>query len=122
VVLKALLGAREDVKEGRRPFDRKRALGDNGGLSTPFVPLAPLELPYVETLGEAILDELDISFSVRVGVYEVMEALGEILVCVENCSGDVVGEVVRCVEACGTGCCCGVAGTIVTAFGVADNV
>jgi hypothetical protein len=41
VVLKLLLGARDDVKEGRRPFDRNMALGDMGGLKTPFVPFCP---------------------------------------------------------------------------------
>jgi hypothetical protein len=41
VVLKTLLGARDEVKEGWRPFDRNMALGDMGGLKTPFVPFWP---------------------------------------------------------------------------------
>jgi hypothetical protein len=41
VVLKTLLGARDEVKEGWRPLDRNMALGDMGGLRTPFVPFCP---------------------------------------------------------------------------------
>jgi hypothetical protein len=54
-MLKLLLGAREDVKEGSRPFERNAALGDIGGERTPFVPEAPLVLTVWGEFGDAIL-------------------------------------------------------------------
>jgi hypothetical protein len=54
-MLKLLLGAREDVKEGSRPFERNAALGDIGGERTPFVPEAPLVLTVWGEFGDAIM-------------------------------------------------------------------
>jgi hypothetical protein len=42
MVLKFPLVARDDVNDGRRPFERKRAWGDCGGESTALMPLVPL--------------------------------------------------------------------------------
>ena len=53
-MLKLPLGAREEVNEGSRPFDRKAVLGDSGGLKTPFEPLSWVE---PESLGDNILEE-----------------------------------------------------------------
>jgi hypothetical protein len=41
IVLKLPLVAREEVNEGRRPFERERTWGDCGGENTAFVPFAP---------------------------------------------------------------------------------
>jgi hypothetical protein len=41
IVLKFPLVAREEVNDGRRPLERKRACGDCGGEKTALVPFAP---------------------------------------------------------------------------------
>jgi hypothetical protein len=56
VVLKTLLGARDEEKEGGRPLERKIARGDAGGLVTPFVPFSPVKLP--DSLDEAMMGEV----------------------------------------------------------------
>jgi hypothetical protein len=59
IVLKFPLVAREDVKDGRRPFERKRAGGDCGGENTalmPFMPFMPL-VPFVCCLDEVGLGD-----------------------------------------------------------------
>jgi hypothetical protein len=88
VVLKLWLGARDDVKEGRRPLVRNRALGDMGGLKTPFVPFCPDD----KGRGDVILDGYSTLLSDVMGVCEVIEAVDVRLVRTENCGGDVVGE------------------------------
>jgi hypothetical protein len=65
VVLKLWLGARDDVKEGRRPF------GDIGGLKTPSVPSCPDD----EGRSDVISAAYETLLSVVVGVCEVIEAV-----------------------------------------------
>jgi hypothetical protein len=79
VVLKLWLGAREDVKDGRRPLDLKLALGDMGGLKTPLLPLIPLSVPDVENRCDAISAGYNLLCTDCVGVYDVMKAWAEIL-------------------------------------------
>jgi hypothetical protein len=77
-MLKLLLGAREDVKEGSRPFDRNAALGDIGdigGERTPFVPDAPLVLTVWGDFGDAMLGDWSVFCSERVGVLGVIDVL-----------------------------------------------
>jgi hypothetical protein len=70
VVLKLWLGARDDVKEGRRPLVRNRAFGDMGGLKTPFVPFCSAD----EGRGDVISAGYKALLSGVVGVCEVIEA------------------------------------------------
>jgi hypothetical protein len=76
VVLKLWLGARDDVKEGRRPLVRNRAFGDIGGLKTPFVPFCSAE----EGRGEVISAGYKTLLSGVVGVYEVIDTFDARLV------------------------------------------
>jgi hypothetical protein len=119
MVLKLLLGARDDVKEGRRPVDRNIALGDIGGLKTPLVPFLPLRFPYVETRGDVMLDVWEVT-SVRAGVWEMIEACVDKLDCTENCRGDVLGRLAACVERSRVGC--GLASGIEGAIGAKSRV
>lgn len=95
MVLKLPLGARDDVNEGRRPFERNRALGDMGGLRTPFVALCPFSCPG-DTCGELISVDLTVSCPTRVGVCEVTEPCNEILALIEYCEDNVSVENSAC--------------------------
>jgi hypothetical protein len=92
VVLKLPLGARDDVKEGRRPLDLKRAFGDRGGLRTPLVPFWPERVPDVERRDvDIVIGRGECCFA-GVGVCEIIEVCDEILDWIENCGGGVVVE------------------------------
>jgi hypothetical protein len=99
VVLKTLLGARDDAKEGRRPLERKMAWGDAGGLTTPFVPFSPFKLP--DSLDEAMAGEVEVLSTKGDDVYEVIEAWVETADTMENGGEDVSASILRRVLAAG---------------------
>ena len=70
IALKFPLGAREDVNEGKRPFERKAAFGESGGLKTPFVPFKPFKWPEDESFGDIILAASRSLTGPWVGVFE----------------------------------------------------
>jgi hypothetical protein len=76
------------VKDGRRPLDRKLALGDIGGLKTPLLPFMPFRFPDVRC--DVISAGYNVLCTDRVGVYDVIEAWVAILDCTENCNGEIV--------------------------------
>jgi len=67
------------------------ALGDMGGLNTPFVLLWPLIPPWDDTLAEVMSVLYAVTWPGRVGVLQVIKELAEMLDWTENCSGGVVG-------------------------------
>jgi hypothetical protein len=68
MVLKVWLGARDDVKDGRRPFDRKSAFGERGGLKTPFDPSMPFRFPEDASLDAIVVGGRVLLCADRIGV------------------------------------------------------